>query len=331
MHGFTYRAVLCLLQACIQSSWACGFENECGVIWFSLLVNAEKPASEINSSHEMLLARAVGKVKTCFRSRLVHVMENLMCMVACRCVKRIERRGVRSRIMNVVIRIFLGSQTTPEERHEALFHISRRLFYIGPGVYNDCFDEINSKYSSFRFFTHGLMIRDRESLMMALRTMQFEVNHSIVSPSIPFISSPLCFPRPNKSSPVATMCVKAADRSSIITQPVFLRSMAKSVCPPEVWGVVSQNICYMPGVRNQVDVVRGVPIEQWTFHLHSPADKLHIKCDQECKVQCNLRSVHSLEDLCKLEVLRQLFNTRRARVLNMKRTKPFHAFRFHQS
>lgn len=279
----------------------------------------------------MLIARAVGKVKTCFRSRLVHVMHNLMCMVACRCVKRVERGGVRSRIMNVVIRIFLGDKVSLEDKHEALFHISRRLFYIGPGVYNECFDEINSKYNSFRFFTHGVMIRDRESLLMALRTMQFEVNHSIVSPSIPFISSPLCFPRPNKSSPLATICVRAAERSSIVTQPVFLRSMAKSVCPPDVWGIVGLNMCYMPGIRNQVDVINGVPIEQWTFHLHSDCDKLHIKCDEKCRSQCSMRTVHSLQELCKLEVLRQLFNVRRARVMNLKKTKYFHTFRFQQS
>lgn len=276
----------------------------------------------------MLIARAVGKVKSAFRSRMVNAMQNLMCMVACRCIKRMIRHGVCCRIMNVIIRVFVGSQLSPEEKHDVLFHISRRLFYIGPSLYNECFEELNSKYNSFRFFTHGVMIRDKESLVMALKTMQFEVNHSIVSPFVPFISIPLCFPRPNKSSPLGTMCVKAAERSSIITQPVFLRSMAKSVCPPDVWRIIQLNMCYMPGIRNQVDNVNGVAVEQWTFHLHSDFDKMHLKCDSKCKNECGNRSVHSLQELCKLEVLRQLFNTRRARVLNLRNTKYFHAFRF---
>lgn len=291
-------------------------------------MDGQKPVEEVNSSNEMLIARAVGKVKSVFRSRLVEVMGNLMCIVGCRCVKRMIRKGVCCRIMNVVIRILVASKISVSEKNEVLFNVSRRLFYIGPGLYYECYDVITSKYSSYRFFTHGVLIRDKDSLMMALRTMQFEVNHSVISPSIPFIGSPLCFPRPNKSSPLGTMCVRATEKSSIITQPVFLRSMAKSVCPPDVWGIVQLNMCYMPGIRNQVDVVDGVAIEQWTFHLHSDSDKMHLKCDNKCRSECGSRTVHSLQELCKLEILRQMFSTRRARVLNLRKTKFFHTFRF---
>ncbi|ALF39454.1 ORF20 [Duck adenovirus 3] len=314
-------------SACVQASWSCGFKNECGVIWCSLLVSPLKPSPEVNSTYEILFSKAIGQMYTNTNPQLNRLTEQMMNMVICRCVKVIQKGSRKFRLMNVTIRIFTGVETSIEERHLLLRHVSRRLFFIPAGLYNDCYDLLSNKYPDYRFYTNGVLIREKRPLLMALRSMQFEVNATVVPPSIPFISHPLFYPKPKRSAPLGFLTALSAASSSVVTQPVFMKSMAKSVCHEELWPIIQQNMCYMPGIRHNVDVSGRHIIEHWTMHLHTKADDYHFICSNDCINDCGGNTVHSLQDICKLEILRLLFNMRRARVMNIRRSPFFHAFR----
>nr|UAJ21431.1 hypothetical protein [Duck aviadenovirus] len=256
------------------------------------------------------------------------IAENIIVMVMCRCIKEVKKNSKKFRLMNVTIRVACGIKTSFQERYKLLHHLSRRLFYVPARVYNECYDLISQKYKDFKFYANGVMINDSYCLKVALKSTQFEINNSVVPKSIPFVSYPLCYPKPMSNAPIGFLTSLGALKSSILTQPIFLKSMAKSMCPPHIWNIIEGNICYLPGVRHFIEPYKDDYVEHWTLHLHYSADNYHCVCTDQCVRECNLLKVHTLQDLCKLEILRQLFNTRRARSMHATKSRFFYTFRF---
>nr|QQD36953.1 ORF20 [Pacific black duck aviadenovirus] len=275
-----------------------------------------------------MFTKAISNIYSIERKSLKPIAENIFTMVMCRCVKIVKRNKNNYRLMNVTIRVASGVKTTFSERHKLLYHLSRRLFYVPSRVYNECFHLISGKYKDFKFYSNGVLISDSISLKVALKSIQFEINCSVVPKSLPFVKYPLYYPKPITNAPIGFLTSLGALKSSILTQPVFLKSMAKSMCPPYIWNIIEGNICYLPGIRHHIEPLNEDFVEHWTLHLHHSADNYHCACTEQCVRECNLLKVHTLQDLCKLEILRQLFNTRRARLMHSTKSRFFYTFRY---
>ncbi|BCZ16713.1 hypothetical protein ORF20 [Aviadenovirus bubonis] len=303
-----------VLQELVAVARGCGFQNECGVIWFSLLVPREQIVEEVHATTQLNLTRAVSQMNFFSSERMYRVHESLSSVICCRCVRAIRLKSGDFYIVNCIIRLQSSMQLYLDEKDETLRVISRRLFFIPPTVEEKCRQWLinKGKYSDYKFLTTGLMIRYSASLKMALRSMSYEVSNTSVPREIPFYKAPVLFLNACRSVLSAGIVVRSVGYSSAVTQPVFLRSMLKAVCSEKYWGIVSRGLCYMVGFR---EVCTGL-CEQWTFHVHGSYGEPHT-CSDSCK-GCKLRQPLTLFNLAQFACIRNMFLQRRAHVTHSR-------------
>ncbi|WXH80977.1 MAG: ORF20 protein [Psittacine adenovirus 12] len=204
------------------------------------------------------------------------------------------------------------------QKRELLHAVSRRLFFISPSLRQRCSGWLSRKpYRQFHFQTSGILLRDAASMRMAIKTMSYEVSDSGIPPLFFFLPHGILFLSACRSLTSATIRVYSVAYSSVVTQPVCLRSMLKSVCDPEYWPVVSRGLCYLPGFRDKVND----GVEVWEFHVHGEYGGPHAACGGACE-HCLYCQPASLFHTAQLMFLRSLFLRRRARVTHC-RTSPF--------
>lgn len=295
----------------LASARACAFENECGVIWFSFLYPQECSVEEAESTAELYMTRTVSRIAR-GEAMLSRVVSNATFVVHCRGVKNVHCSGRDFYMLNVIIRVQAYVYLLPFEKTAILYAISRRLFYVTAAV-----DRLYSRWMSrrykrnpgFKFNPSGFLLRDFCSLRLAVSSMSYETSNSKVPSSVPFLHSPILFLKPCRKTYLMSFYIKVVEGGSVLTQPVFLRSMLKSVCPSHLWEIVSRGMCYMPGFR---EGTYG-ELEQWQFHVHGSYNDEHANCFPNCN-ECRYRQPLSLFNSAQLIVLRNMFLTRRARV-----------------
>nr|WJJ54623.1 MAG: hypothetical protein [Otus scops adenovirus] len=267
---------------------------------------------------QLYLTRAVSQINLFHSAFLYRVHESLSTIVAVRCVRVLRWRAQEFYIVNCIIRLQCALPLYADEKGEVLHAVSRRLFFITPTLEHKCEGWLKAKrkFGDYKFVTTGLMIRSAVSLKMALRTMSYEVSDTAMPRGVPFYKRPLLFLNTCRSVMSAGIIVRTASYSSAVTQPVFMRSMLKTVCPGPYWETLSKGLCYMVGFREECTGM----FEQWTFHVHGDYGEKH-DCPRNCK-DCKLQQPLQLFSLAQFAVIRNLFLQRRAHVTH-DRGSPF--------
>lgn len=298
---------------CIAAIRSCGFNNEVGVITFSILSDESFWMEETQELNEMFISKAISMIK------MGGMEKHLSCITMCRCVKQIEGRTTNYWMINCIARIQCGLLLTFDEKHELLRAISRRIVTANYFVKQKCPKFVSAKEEQgYVFGDSGLMVKDHVSLRLALKTMSFTVSHTRVPRNVSFSRCQALMVKPSKWMVIANVSVKTANRSSVVTQPIFYRDDAQNMCPREYWHVLQQGICYMPAVRE--NSLNGQ--EQWVFHIHTGYfDASNCNCKSICS-SCAKYQPIPLFQMAQLSVLKNLFLKRRAHVLN-KRSSPF--------
>ncbi|AXB73048.1 hypothetical protein QKD39_gp52 [Psittacine adenovirus 1] len=239
----------------------------------------------------------------------------MVILPGCRCIKKVVYRERAFYLLNCTIRLQTAIPLDKRQKRDLLYIVSRRLFFISPSLSSRCASWLsrNAKYRQFRFVTSGLLLRDSISMRMAMKSMSYEVSHSKVPPLFRFLPHAVLFLSACRTLISATVRVPTVAFSSVVTQPVCLRSMLKTVCPPDCWSLVSRGLCYLPGYRNGVFD----SIEVWEFHVHGDYCQDHHESDD-----CLYYQPVSLFQTAQLMFLRNLFLRRRAHVTHC-RTSPF--------
>uniref|UniRef100_A0AB38ZPC4 ORF13 protein n=1 Tax=Psittacine aviadenovirus B TaxID=2169709 RepID=A0AB38ZPC4_9ADEN len=309
---------LCCFQEVLATARGCGFQNECGIIWFSLLVTPLHSPDETEQLYQIYLSRAVTQIELPSSALLSLAVSHLTVLSGARCVKRVVYRQRGYYLLNCTVRLQTGIPLSRKQKRELLYAVSRRLFFISPSLRDRCSVWLSrNPYCQFSFLTSGILLRDAVCMRMAMKTMSLEVSVSAVPPLFFFLPHAVLFLSACRSLISATIRVGSVSYSSVITQPVCLRSMLKTMCPPDCWAVVSRGVCYLPGYRNSVS--NGV--EEWEFHVHGEYGGEHTGCGGACE-QCLFYQPASLFQTAQLMYLRNLFMRRRARVTHC-RASPF--------
>ncbi|BBJ21558.1 hypothetical protein ORF20 [Crane-associated adenovirus 1] len=302
-------------SASISSSWSCGFDNECGVIWFTWITPVVQSIEDTQNRCELNAVKAAANVNLFHREAYYRIHERLSFTCMCRFVKLISRSGRLFYMMNCIIKIQSAIKLSVVEKDDLLHLISRRMFFTTQSIQTKNETLIKSKYGEFKFVQTGIFLNNDFALKLALASIQYEASNSFIPVMYPFLKSPICFPKPCRRSVVGSMCLKFTNFGSPVTQPVFLRTMAKSMCDEKFWPILSQNMCYLPAVREETVG----SVERWSFHLHCAFDQLTVVCSEECKKIVPM----SLFQIAQLECLRILFLKRRARVLGDTKSEFF--------
>lgn len=262
---------------------------------------------------EMFLSRAISLIK------MGGMEKHMSSIVMCRCVKHIEGRFRSYWLINCIARVQCGLLLTPEEKHQILYFISRRIVSANYFVKEKCRDFLAVKEKQgFIMSEGGLMVKDHVSLKLALKTMSFVVSHTNVPSNVTFSRCPSLMIKPSKWMVMECVVVPTANRSSIVTQPILFRHDLKNLCPEECWPILQKGVCYTPAVRENSLNSK----EVWVFHLHTGYfDESQCNCRVMCE-SCSKYKPISLFQTCQLAVIKYLFFKRRARVLN-KRSSPF--------
>ncbi|WPS63631.1 ORF20 [Aviadenovirus phalacrocoracidae] len=303
---------LCPSSVLVAAARGCGFHNECGVIWFSLLLPANHSIDETHCLTQLFLTRAASQISFYHRESLYRVQDQLSIVCMARCFKKITYKKTKDYyLVNCIVRVQSALLLLGSEKDEVLHAISRRLFYVPPGLLSQSKQWMirKGKYLQYQFVTTGFMISEFVCLKLALTTMSYEASHTKIPAYLPFLRTSILFLRPSKRIVTAYVYVRTVNHSSIVTQPVFLRSMLKEYCPEEHWPVLSRGICYLVGVRE--DSV--FDVEQWAFHVHCDYSGIDADCEEEC-THCVMSQPLSLFQISQLAYIRYLFLRRRARV-----------------
>lgn len=262
---------------------------------------------DCETNTQMFLTRAVSQVNLFHRERLYEAHENLSIIVCCKCIMHVVRHGSRHYYLNCIVRLQSPIMMLVSEKEDLLRSVSRRIFYITSSV-KDKIEPwlIRHRYTDFRFVINGLLVKSPRSIKLALSTMRYEVSHSSVPAHVPFMKCQSLLLRSSRWMVMTGLHVLPSKLSVVKTESVFFRSMAKSVCPPEYWPIVSEGLCYMVAVREHVH-----RYEHWVFHVHTPYERdIRSRCDPSCD-NCTKAQPLSLQHIAQLTVLKMLFRARR--------------------
>lgn len=306
----------------LSTARGCGFQNECGVIWFSALIAHNDCTNAIEIMNQIYLSRALREINVFDNLMFYRMQEMATYLVSCRCVRVVNIKEEGYFLVNFVIRVQCALELHHDEKDAFLRRISRTMFYFPPKVYEAGVKWLNKKKRyDFKSNADGYMIKDMRSFRMAISTLSYEVSCTALPRSIPFLRTPILFIGPCRSTVMACMSVETSTSSSTVTQPVMLRSMLKEHCDPAVWPIVSKGLCYMPINREQC--VGGY--ETWSIHIHGEFSLTHVYCDNNCTGcrKCAHHQPISLFNLAQLKYLKTLFLHRRARVTHNTRSMFF--------
>lgn len=295
----------------VAASRACGFDNELGAIWFSFLAECGDGPEERDRLHEYYFSRAVANIASFEDAALRRVHRTLSSIVACRHAKTVRRGGESLHLMNCVIRLVSSAYLVPEEKERTLRAVSRRLFFLPACVVEGLRPWLARwKKEDFEFPVTGVLLRHTVGVKTALRTMSYEVSRSSVPLATPFMPAPVLHLNVSRLTVTGQIRVEKAERGSIVTQFVCLRSMLRSMVDESVWPIVSRGLCYMPAYRE----TSTAEYEQWVFHVHGPYKEHREECFGSCRYCRSLQPL-SLFCLAQLVCLRNCFLERRARAL----------------
>lgn len=292
---------------------SCGFNNEVGAIWFSVLAKHSVTCrqEEMERLNEYYITSAVVNLRA-FESRLMRRLHSsLTVIVTCRSAKYVQYKSRDYVLINCIVRLVSALNLKTTEKDALLRCVSRRMFFITPGMQYDLERwMLRHRKTDFKFFTTGFLIADKVSAKLAMRSMSFEVSMSAVPRGVPFLRSPVLMMNACRITITATVAVETSSRSSAVTQPVCLRSMLRVMVAPDIWPILSQGLCYFPGFRR----LSYANVEEWVFHVHGSYGDEHPECYGLCK-ECTTRQPLSLFCSAQLACIRLAFLTRRARVL----------------
>nr|QUS52964.1 protein ORF20 [Pigeon adenovirus 1] len=308
-----------LFQVTLATSRACAFANEVGVIWFSFLARQDCPVEEAEGQAEMVLTRTLARMRQ-DHPLIGRVGSSCSFLVVCRGIKNVYWARRHYYMLNVVIRLHVCVSLLPFEKTVILRALSRRLFFVTARVeqrYLAWCRRQRRDADGFVFSPRGFLLPDVASLKLAVCSMSYEASLSSVPYDLPPFRAPTVFIRANRVTFLMSLYAKTANGGSVLTQPVCLRSMLSSMCPPSVWPIVSRGMCYLPGFRERCYG----DYELWSFHVHGEYLDPHNSCFPPCE-SCRHRQPLSLFQCAQMVVIRNLCMTRRSRVTH-DRASPF--------
>lgn len=297
----------------------CGFKNECGVIWFSLLLPADTCLQEIEAVTQIYLTRAVTQLAMLPSALYFRLHDNLTVLTTCKYSRRLTINNQQHYIINCILRIQCTFDLYQKEKEDFLHCLSRRLFYVSGSLYNEAKEWMirKKKWDEYIFHTAGYLIKTFRCLKMALSTMSYEASCTTIPNYVPFSRTPIIYINYCRTTMMACILVKGFKHSSTVTQPIVFRDMLKPFCPDYIWPLVSRGMCYIPLHREES--FKG--FETWCIHIHGNFTSEHVLCPRDCK-ECLKKQPLSLFALAQLVCIKSIFMHRRARVSHNMRS-PF--------
>ena len=297
----------------------CGYQNEYGMIWFSLLMRQGTTTQEVlERMLEYECMRTVARIGTFDNQRHYDLHESIRAVVSCRCSKYLWLRTGGRLIVNVILRLQSHVRLSDTEKDDFLRVISRRLFYVRESLLEKCRPWIESRRKTdFVFLRTGLLLENSMALKLALQTVSYEVSSTRVPPYLPFLQHPVLYLGACRANVVATVILRTSSSGSPVTQPVFTRSMLRAVADPATWPMASKGLCYLPAFR----AATFQDVEEWVIHVHGTYCDHHP--DSPCQ-GCTVKQPLSLQIIAQLSYLRNCMSKRRARVEGDRRSPYFH-------
>ena len=255
----------------------CGYRNECGVVWYSLLMRQGSTQETIERMMEYHILRSVMRMNT-FERQIHYVWhESLYVVVSCRCARYVRLKSGPRILMNVILRLQSHLQLSEDDKTEMLRVVSRRLFYVQESLANRYRGwMIRKSKTDFKFVQTGVLLEDAACMKLALQTMSYEVSNTTVPRHLPFLPHPVLFLGACRTNVVATISLRTCTKGSPVTQPVMTRSMIKEMADPAAWTIASKGLCYLPVFRTATFM----DVEEWILHIHG------IYCDHHPEEPC---------------------------------------------
>ena len=286
----------------------CGYRNECGVIWYSLLMRQGSSQETIERLMEYHILRSVMRMSAF--DRQIHYVwhESLYAVVGCRCSRYVRLKTGPRILMNVILRLQSRLPLSDADKEEMLHVVSRRLFYAQESLVKKYKPWIVKKLKTdFKFVQTGVLLEDVTCMKLALKTMSYEVSVTAVPRHLPFLPHPILFLGACRSNIVATISLRTCTKGSPVTQPVITRSMIREMADPAVWPIASSGLCYLPVFRTATYM----DVEEWILHIHGTFCDHHP--EDPCE-GCQLRQPLPLQYIAQMCYLRNCITKRRARV-----------------
>lgn len=286
----------------------CGYQNECGAIWFSILVRQGPSQEAAERMMEYHTSRSVASISLFDKPQHYLWHESLYTVVSCRCSKYLRLKTGPCVLLNVILRLQSRLPLTPAEKEEILRAVSRRLFVARePLIEKHREWMVRKNKTDFLFVDTGLVLETGVAFRLALQSLCYEVSQTVVPEHLPFLKYPVLYLGACRTNVVATVILKTCGKGSPVTQPLMTRSMLKEMSDPACWSMVSRGLCYIPAFRTATFV----DVEEWVLHVHGTY------CDHHPEASCPgcpLRQPLPLATIAQLSYLRNCMSKRRARV-----------------
>lgn len=300
--------ILVILQEVVALTRGCGFQNECGVIWFSLLMRQGSTQESLERMMEYHTNRTVMCMDLFEKPQHYLWHESLYSVVSCRCAKYVRVKSGPRIILNVIVRVQARLQLDPDQKEEFLRVLSRRLFAAKTGLVDRHRKWIIRRHKSdFVFLRSGILLDNSLAFKFALQTVSYEVSTTKVPRELPFLPYPVLFLGACRTNVVATVILKTSGSGSPVTQPLMTRSMLREMADPSVWPIVSKGLCYIPAFRRATYT----DVEEWGLHVHGTYCDHH---PEGACPGCPLKQPLPLAYIAQLSYLRNCMSKRRARV-----------------
>ncbi|QJP03690.1 ORF20 [Aviadenovirus cerasi] len=300
---------LCSDSEVVALTRGCGYQNECGVIWFSLLMRQGTATQEsLERMMEYHTNRTITRMDPFEKQKHYLWHESLYAVVSCRCAKYVGLRTGRGIILNVIVRVQARLQLSDPEKEEFLRVLSRRLFYGQESQLEKYRPQVDYRHKTdFVFLRTGMLLENSIAFKLALQTVSYEVSTTKVPRDLPFLPHPVLFLGACRTNVVATVILKTSGKGSPVTQPVMTRSMLREMADPAVWPIASKGLCYIPAFRTATYR----EVEEWVLHVHGTYCDHHP--ESPCP-GCPLKQPLPLQCIAQLSYLRNCMSKRRARV-----------------
>lgn len=291
----------------LPSAWECGLRAEVGAIWFTTLVPYDASKHTEIFYHNKLVSAC--RYMPTFPNKLIekiHKLSTMMCSVVK--TRNILRDGKLYAMINCMIRVKTFWPVKMQEKEPYIKHLSRSLFRaFNKLIQNE--KTFIEKHPGFNFDNPcGFLLTNKYALKMAIRTLCYEVAN-VNLPALPYCA----YGSKGVIGITKTFYVDNEKNGGAPIQPFHMRSMLKTVVPPEYHRIVLSGVCYCPAVKYFTNYDK----EAWCMHIHTPFDeeahKETVGETQNDRETEQKKQPVSLQNLAKFSLIETSFKMRRAR------------------